>query len=119
IHPAQANGWLAADADDIEALRAQVTALAAGKPVHILINNSGGPPPGNIHGSSTEAFETALRQHLLANHVVTEAVIPGMEGDSYGRIVNVISTSVREPIKGLGVSNTARWPVASWAKTLS
>ncbi len=119
IHPAQAHGWLASDSDDIDTLRAQVEALAAGKPVHILINNSGGPPPGSVHGSSTEAFETALRQHLLANHVVTEAVIAGMEGDGYGRIVNIISTSVKEPIKGLGVSNTTRWAVASWAKTLA
>ena len=119
VHPAQAHGWLASDAADIDALRAQVEALVAGKPVHILVNNSGGPPPGSVHGSSIEAFESALRQHLLANHVVTEAVIPGMEGDGYGRIVNVISTSVKEPIKGLGVSNTTRWAVASWAKTLA
>lgn len=119
IHPAQAHGWLAADADDIDPLRAQVEALVAGKPVHILVNNSGGPPPGRVHGTSTTAFETALRQHLLANHVVTEAVIPGMEIDGFGRIVNIISTSVKEPIKGLGVSNTTRWAVASWAKTLA
>src|SRR5690606_21995548 len=76
-------------------------------------------PPGRVHGTSTTAFETALRQHLLANHVVTEAVIPGMEIDGFGRIVNIISTSVKEPIKGLGVSNTTRWAVASWAKTLA
>ena len=119
VHSAQAHGWLASDADDIVSLRAQVQALVAGKPVHILVNNSGGPPPGSVHGTDTVAFETALRQHLLANHVVTEAVIPGMEGDGYGRIVNIISTSVKEPIKGLGVSNTVRWAVASWAKTLA
>lgn len=119
IHPAQAHGWLASDADDIDTLRAQVEALVAGKPVHILINNSGGPPPGSVHGTDVIAFETALRQHLLANHVVTEAVIPGMESDGFGRIVNIISTSVKEPIKGLGVSNTTRWAVASWAKTLA
>ncbi len=119
IHPAQAHGWLAADSNDIDTLRAQVEALAAGKPVHILINNSGGPPPGSVHGATTADFESALRQHLLANHVVTEAVIPGMQGDNYGRIVNIISTSVKEPIKGLGVSNTTRWAVASWAKTLA
>lgn len=118
-HAAQAHGWLACDSDDIDALQAQVQALTANKPVHILVNNSGGPPPGTVQGTDVAEFETALRQHLLANHVVSEAVIPGMESDSYGRIVNVISTSVKEPIKGLGVSNTARWAVASWAKTLA
>ncbi|WP_222564550.1 SDR family oxidoreductase [Novilysobacter antarcticus] len=118
-HAAQAHGWLACDSSDIDALQAQVQALAAGKPVHILVNNSGGPPPGSIRGTDVAEFEAALRQHLLANHVVSEAVIPGMERDGYGRIVNVISTSVKEPIKGLGVSNTARWAVASWAKTLA
>ncbi|QOY61782.1 SDR family oxidoreductase [Lysobacter sp. H21R4] len=115
----QSHGWLAADSEDIDALQAQVQALVAGKPVHILVNNSGGPPPGSVHGTDVVAFEVALRQHLLANHVVTETVIPGMESDSYGRIVNVISTSVKEPIQGLGVSNTTRWAVASWAKTLA
>jgi len=115
----QAHGWISADAADTERLRAQVEALVAGKPVHILVNNSGGPPPGTIHGTDVAAFEAAYRQHLLANHVLAEAVIPGMERDSYGRIVNVISTSVKEPIKGLGVSNTTRWAVAGWAKTLA
>ncbi|MFD0738090.1 SDR family oxidoreductase [Lysobacter koreensis] len=116
---AQQHGWIAADASDTQALRARVEALAAGKPVHILVNNSGGPPPGTVHGADIAAFESAYRQHLLANHVLAEAVIPGMERDRYGRIVNVISTSVKEPISGLGVSNTTRWAVASWAKTLA
>ena len=118
-HGAQAHGWLAADSSDIDALRAQVEALAAAKPVHILVNNSGGPPPGTVQAADTAAFEAAYRQHLLANHVLAQAVMPGMERDGYGRIVNVISTSVKEPISGLGVSNTTRWAVASWAKTLA
>lgn len=116
---AQRHGWIAADTANTDCLRAQVEALAAGKPVHILVNNSGGPPPGTVHGADLAAFEAALRQHLFANHVLAEAVIPGMERDGYGRIVNVISTSVKEPIAGLGVSNTTRWAVASWAKTLA
>jgi len=115
----QAHGWITADAADTDALRSQVEALVAGRPVHILVNNSGGPPPGPVHGTDVAAFEAAYRQHLLANHVLAEAVIPGMERDGWGRIVNVISTSVKEPIAGLGVSNTTRWAVASWAKTLA
>lgn len=115
----QTHGWIAADTADLSALKAQVEALCAGNPVHVLVNNSGGPPPGTVHGASIEAFEAAYRQHLLANHVLAEAVIPGMERDGYGRIVNVISTSVKEPLRNLGVSNTTRWAVASWAKTLA
>ncbi len=116
---AQAHGWIAADTADTDRLHAQAEALVAGKPVHILVNNSGGPPPGTIRGADPAAFEAAFRQHLLANHVLAEALIPGMERDGYGRIVNVISTSVKEPLAGLGVSNTTRWAVASWAKTLA
>lgn len=118
-HTAQKHGFIAADSSDTESLRAQVEALAAGSPVHILINNSGGPPPGPVLGARTEDFLGAYRKHLLANHVLAEAVIPGMRADGYGRIINIISTSVKEPIRGLGVSNTTRWAVASWAKTLA
>nr|MBA2237952.1 SDR family oxidoreductase [Lysobacter sp.] len=85
----------------------------------VLVNNSGGPPPGPVHGADIADFEAAIRQHLFANHVLAEAVIPGMERDAYGRIVNVISTSVKEPIAGLGVSNSTRGAVANWAKTLA
>ncbi|MDI9240219.1 SDR family oxidoreductase [Lysobacter sp. LF1] len=115
----QTHGWIAADGADTDTLRAKVQALVNGKPVHILVNNSGGPPPGTVRGADIAAFEAAYRQHLIANHVLAETVIPGMERDGYGRIVNVISTSVKEPLQGLGVSNTTRWAVASWAKTLA
>jgi 3-oxoacyl-[acyl-carrier protein] reductase len=115
----QVHGWIAADTADLDGLRSQVEALCASKAVHILVNNSGGPAPGTVHGAKIAAFEAAYRQHLLANHVLAETVLPGMERDGYGRIVNVISTSVKEPLRGLGVSNTTRWAVASWAKTLA
>ena len=115
----QAHGWIAVDGADTDALRAKVQALVASKPVHVLVNNTGGPPPGPVHGAEIAAFEAAYRQHLIANHVLAETVVPGMERDGYGRIVNVISTSVKEPLQGLGVSNTTRWAVASWAKTLA
>ena len=116
---AQQHGWLAADVSQTEALRAQVQALAAGKPVHILVNNTGGPPGGPIHAADAAAFVDAFQRHLLANHVLVQSVLPGMQGAQWVRIVNVISTSVKEPIAGLGVSNTIRGAVASWAKTLS
>jgi 3-oxoacyl-[acyl-carrier protein] reductase len=115
----QVHGWLAADAGDSDALAAEVAALATAKPVHVLVNNSGGPPGGSALGASVEAYLQAFRQHLLANQVVTAAVVPGMRAAGWGRVVNVVSTSVREPIANLGVSNTVRGAVASWAKTLS
>ncbi|QDH69965.1 SDR family oxidoreductase [Marilutibacter alkalisoli] len=118
-HPGQYHSRIAVDAADTDTLKAKVEALVAIKPVHILVNNSGGPPPGTVHGADVAAFEAAWRQHLIANHVLAETVIPGMERDGYGRIVNIISTSVKEPLAGLGVSNTTRWAVASWAKTLA
>jgi 3-oxoacyl-[acyl-carrier protein] reductase len=93
--------------------------LAEHGPVHVLINNSGGPPGGPILEATPDAFLTALGRHLLAPHLLVQKLVPGMQEAGYGRIVNVISTSVREPIVGLGVSNTTRGAVASWAKTLS
>src|SRR5690348_9821288 len=119
IHAVQKHGFVAADSGDTDRLHAQAQALVAGGPVHILVNNSGGPPPGPVLGARVDDFLDAYRKHLLANHVLAESVIPGMRGDGYGRIINIISTSVKEPIRGLGVSNTTRWAVASWAKTLA
>jgi len=116
---AQRHGWLAADVADTERLRAQVEALAAGKPVHILVNNTGGPPGGAAQSADVAAFLDAFNKHLVANHTLLQAVLPGMQSDAWGRVVNVVSTSVREPIANLGVSNTTRGAVASWAKTLS
>lgn len=116
---AQTHGWIAADMTHTDGLRAQAEALAAGKPVHILVNNTGGPPGGPAHTAEVGAFEDAFRMHLVANHVLMQALLPGMRAAGFGRIVNVISTSVREPIPNLGVSNTIRGAVASWAKTLS
>lgn len=93
--------------------------LAATGPYHILLNNTGGPPPGPIVEATADAFLAALRAHLLNNHHLAQALLPGMKAATYGRIINITSTSVREPIKGLGVSNTTRAAVAAWAKTLA
>ncbi|MEL6845872.1 MAG: SDR family oxidoreductase, partial [Bacteroidota bacterium] len=87
--------------------------------VHVLVNNTGGPAGGPILAASPNAFLAAYRQHLVCNHLLAQAVIPGMKAEGYGRIINVISISVKQPIAGLGVSNTTRGAVASWAKTLS
>lgn len=91
----------------------------SGEPIHILINNTGGPAGGPILAAEPNAFIQAYQQHLLCNHLLAQALIPGMTDEAYGRIVNVISISVKTPIAGLGVSNTTRGAVASWAKTLA
>jgi 3-oxoacyl-[acyl-carrier protein] reductase len=119
IHPAQSHRFLVADAGATDALSEQAALLVAANPVHILINNSGGPPPGTVADATVEQFLDALRKHLLANHTLAQAVIPGMRDAGWGRIVNIVSTSVKEPIPGIGVSNTTRGAVASWAKTLA
>ena len=90
-----------------------------GAPLHILINNSGGPKGGPIIDADISEFNTAFHRHLVCNHILAQALVPGMKSAGYGRIINIISTSVKQPIPGLGVSNTIRGAVASWAKTLS
>ncbi|HEY1588812.1 MAG TPA: SDR family oxidoreductase [Rhodanobacter sp.] len=118
-HAGQQHDWRSVDMLDTASLRTIAGDIAAKQPVHILINNTGGPPGGAAYAATPEAFETAFRQHLLAGQTLLQTLLPGMRASGYGRIVNVISTSVKEPIAGLGVSNTVRAAVASWAKTLS
>ena len=115
----QQHRWISADVGDAEALRGQVEKLTGDSPVHILVNNTAGPPGGPAHAAPPEAYLAVFRQHLVANQVLVQSVLPGMRAARWGRIVNIISTSVKEPIANLGVSNTIRGAVASWAKTLS
>lgn len=86
-------------------------------PVHILLNNTGGPPHGAITETPPEAFLRAVEMHVVCNQILLQAALPGMKSARFGRVINIISTSVKEPIPGLGVSNTTRWAVAAWAKT--
>lgn len=86
---------------------------------HIVINNTGGPRSGEILTASLDEFDNAFTMHLKCNHVLAQATIPFMKAAGFGRIVNVISTSVKEPIPGLGVSNTIRGAVGNWSKTLA
>jgi 3-oxoacyl-[acyl-carrier protein] reductase len=107
------------DFNDHEATRQLVHQLTMQGPVHILVNNSGGPAAGPIVDATEEAFLGAFHQHLITNHILVKGVLEGMKGAGYGRIINIISTSVRIPLKNLGVSNTIRGAVASWAKTMA
>ena len=93
--------------------------LESSGPVDILVNNTGGPPAGPILEATPDDFMQALSMHLAVNQLLAQAVVPGMKQAGYGRIINIISTSVLVPIRGLGVSNTTRAAVANWARTLA
>lgn len=112
--------YISADFSKPESVKAGIDDyIGKGNVIHILVNNTGGPPGGPITDAKTEEFLAAFNAHLLCNHILVQAVLPGMKQEKYGRIVNVISTSVKQPLKGLGVSNTIRAAVGNWAKTLS
>lgn len=111
--------YLLADLGDTESLKTNVLAPLASETVHILLNNTGGPKGGPLHKASVEEFDQPLRAHLKASHLLVQAVLPSMQKNHYGRIINVISTSVKTPIPNLGVSNTVRGAMASWSKTLA
>lgn len=115
--PGQTHGYLVADFSDSQSLRERVSELLQRQTFHILVNNTGGPPGGPITEATPEAFLQAYHNHLICNQLLAQMLLPGMKAASFGRIVNVISTSVKEPLDGLGVSNSTRWAVASWAKT--
>ncbi len=111
---------LTADFSDADALGALIArSLSERGPIHILLNNTGGPPGGPIANATPAQFLEWFSKHLVCNHILARACRPGMEQAGYGRIINIVSTSVKQPIEGLGVSNTVRGAVASWAKTLS
>lgn len=115
----QQHDCIAVDFSDQEALENAVSRAVAQKTYHILINNTGGPPAGPITQASKDGFLQAYHNHLLCNHLLSILLIPGMKKAAYGRIINIISTSVKAPLDGLGVSNTTRGAVASWAKTMA
>lgn len=115
----QQHDYVVADAADTAGLGDAVHGLVRRKAIHILINNSGGPAAGRAHLARPEDYIAAFTQHLLANQTVVQAVLPAMQEAGYGRIINIISTSVKQPLDNLGVSNTIRGAVANWAKTLA
>lgn len=119
--PANApHSYFVADFNQPEVLKEKVTKyISENGAVHILVNNTGGPAPGPAIEAKPEEFIKTFSAHLVCNQILVQAVVEGMKQSAYGRIVNIISTSVKEPIKNLGVSNTIRAAVASWAKTLA
>lgn len=119
VTASQQHGWISADVSDHASLTAKVSAAANARSFQILVNNTAGPAPGAIQTATAEQFLDTFNRHLVANHLLVQTLLPGMRAAGFGRIVNVISTSVKEPLRNLGVSNTVRGAVASWAKTLA
>jgi len=115
----QQHDYRVIDFSSSESVESNINDLVNDRPIHILINNTGGPASGLIHQADTEDFIQAFHNHVLCNQILTKAVFEGMKAANYGRIINVISTSVKEPIPGLGVSNTTRGAVANWSKTMA
>lgn len=115
----QQHHYAIADFSDPQQVKKAIEGIVSDTKVEILVNNSGGPKAGPVLEAAVGAFEEAFRQHLICNQILAQAVIPGMKAAGYGRIINIISTSVKTPLLNLGVSNTIRLAVASWAKSLS
>ena len=115
----QQHQYLVADFDVLPIVKTAIDNFVKYNTIHILVNNTGGPPGGTALAATAADFLIAFNNHLINNHNLTQAVVPGMKEAGFGRIINIISTSVKSPIAGLGVSNTVRAAVASWAKTLA
>lgn len=116
----QKHNHLLIDLSEPETVRQTVgNHLAKGDVIHILINNSGGPPSAPMIETDAAEIEKAFRTHVISSHLLAQLVVPGMKRENYGRIVNIVSTAVKQPINGLGISNLVRAAVANWAKTLA
>ncbi len=117
----QRHDYLAVDFSDPDKVKSAVERhmKKSNKTYHILVNNTGGPASGKIQEAEEKDFIKAFESHLICNHVLTKLFLDGMKKSGYGRIVNIISTSVKQPLPNLGVSNTIRAAVANWAKTMA
>ncbi|MBT3223482.1 MAG: SDR family oxidoreductase [Proteobacteria bacterium] len=111
--------YVVADLDDRHEMLRSLRGHLADRAVHIVVNNTGGPPAGPLLEASESAMLSAFSRHLFAAHGLMQLVLPGMISAQYGRFIQVLSISVREPIPNLGVSNMVRAAMAAWAKSLS
>lgn len=116
----QIHNYIVADFSNANEVKERVIGFVAKNgPINILVNNTGGPAAGPIVDAKPEEFLVTFNNHLVNNHNLVQAVLEGMKTSGYGRIINIISTSVKLPLHNLGVSNTIRAAVANWAKTLA
>jgi len=119
LQPHSKNDYIIADFSQPEELKRKISNWASSHQTNILLNNTGGPQGGPIREAKLEEFTGAFTNHLICNHILVQALYPGMKQAGYGRIINIVSTSVKQPLDGLGVSNTIRGAVANWSKTMA
>ena len=103
----------------IQSIRLQLHSGLLKNAPSILINNSAGPKGGPLTEGTTSELAEAFQTHLVTSHRLMQEFLPDMKNKKFGRIINVLSTSVKTPLANLGVSNTIRGSVAQWAKTLA
>ncbi len=116
----QQHSSIALDLSDTAEVKRCITHLLQSiNPIHILVNNAGGPPSMPMINTDSVEIEKAFRTHVLSSHIMAQLLVPGMKAGGFGRIINIVSVSVKEPINGLGISNLVRAAVANWAKTLA
>jgi len=116
----QEHSYLACDFQQYEqSAKALEKFLSTRNNIDILINNAGGPAPGILANAEISEFISAFERHLFFSHLLVKLLTPKMKSNHWGRIINIISVSVRQPIDNLGISNTLRGAMASWSKTLS
>lgn len=115
----QKHDFIIADFSFPDQVKAAIQKFISSNEVHILVNNTAGPPAGQAIDANPEEFLKAMNEHLICSQILAQACLPAMKKNKFGRIINIISTSVKIPIRGLGVSNTVRGAMASWSKTLS
>jgi 3-oxoacyl-[acyl-carrier protein] reductase len=120
ISKGQSHQYIVSDTSKPKELLEKVTKfLAIGNHIDILVNNSGGPAAGPLLDTNFKDIDNAFQSHLMVSHLLTQAIVPGMKRKKFGRIINILSTSIKQPINGLGISNSVRAAVANWAKTLA
>ena len=120
ISKGQSHQYIVGDTSKPKELLEKVTKfLAIGNHIDILVNNSGGPAAGPLLDTNFKDIDNAFQSHLIVSHLLTQAIVPGMKRKKFGRIINILSTSIKQPINGLGISNSVRAAVANWAKTLA
>ena len=99
VSKGQKHQWLVADFSNPDIVKKAITTFVEGNnSVHILVNNTGGPAGGTALSATTDEFLQAFNSHLICNHILVQALVPGMKAAGFGRIINVISTSVKQPI---------------------
>jgi len=121
LYNTESHHYICADFNEPQNLKKQLTEFLDSKKVNvdILINNTGGPSGGPIEMADPSEFLKAFNMHIICSQIITQLVLTGMKKNRFGRIINIISTSVKIPISNLGVSNTIRGAMANWSKTMA